>query len=400
MMLAFLMALLVTLNYYDVLMPLMQKIAPKSTISVRLSVSVSAIYCLSFGLLAYPVLALCTDRIALHRAVDRIVGCIVGAMTGVFCCAGLLFIWFSMPFAEASLPVDDSTMFFPCHRMAFEVANVAYKRMQGKQEFDGARFLRDLRYGVPRFSDVGSGFYVTSVPTGLEVYIDTGSGSVDEFWAMVGNRLFKSDLQLRPSERKASFRRGGRTPCLIQTESGKTAWVAVMMEGMPSAIENQPLLERYLPDGEMFVGQKHISDHALHFKIYKVEREGNIATLVSIFEPKDAPADFKMESLMPLKECFILSRGKEEELLLELKDARASADESKAMIRELRLGGKAVFIGKASKPMAVEMTGRNEWRIYEIGLVEDVEEKNKKTRTPKTPPVEKTEEVAPADDLE
>ena len=171
--LVFFLALLVTLNYYDLLFALVGKIAPRTGIKVRECIAFISGYMIVFTFFLYFCLWLCAEKLPIHNAVDGVGGAIFGAMTGVVCGGVLMMMWFHMPFAERHDPVDDAEMFFPCHTLTLRAASFGGDRISGGKKFHGMRYMRDVRYGLPRIPSVGSGYYVSSVPTGLRVFIKT-----------------------------------------------------------------------------------------------------------------------------------------------------------------------------------------------------------------------------------
>jgi uncharacterized membrane protein required for colicin V production len=369
---AFLLALLVTLNYYDALMPVVGKVAPRSDRGVRLSVSVITIYCLALALFGYLVMAFCVERIHIHRHIDRVAGTILGLATGVLCSAALLFMWFSLPFAEEEFPVDDSNMFFPAHQLTFKAINVVHDRMDGGQPFEGSRFFRDLRHGLPRLPETGQGFYVTSVPTGLEVYVDSQATRAENFFDTIIARYDRHERQWTYEEKRRAFTRAGRTPVWVNVNKN-AAFIAVVREGLPRDLRSLGVADRYRPDGEVAVAERVLGDDYVHFKIYRASREDPVGSLVSLFRRQSDIDGSGVRNMLPLKVCFTLTESSVEELRKELILNRATETDLERMIPQLRLGGKALFIGAESKPMAVEMTGRNAWRIYEVPQPEVLE---------------------------
>jgi len=399
MFLVFTLSLLVTLNYYDLWMPLVAKIAPQSTPTVRHTVSLIFMYCLTFGVFLYFCLWLSAERIHVHKAADGIAGVVLGALTGIVCCASLLFIWFSLPFSERMLPVDESTMFFPCHRLAFHGLTFVRNKIPGRREFDGERFLRDLRYGLPQMRELGNGYYVTSVPTGLSVFFQEGGTWGVYSGRGIGARSFYRGLKermgtpiedLTPRERKLPFGRKGKTPLFIPSSGASGATIAVMWEELPEAVKERTTgpVDRFLPDGEIAVAETHISDHELYMKVYEVKKQGNIGTLVALFEPDPAKVPKEVLSLrnfMPLRICFPINETRSKEIETDLMAKGVPTDQAQQLIGQLRMCGKAVFTGLGKKRMAIEMTGIGKWRIYEIPTPINLEEPEKKEERPQRP---------------
>lgn len=402
MFLVFFLALVVTLNYYDLWMPLVAKIAPQSTPTIRHTVSLIFTYCLTFGVFLYFCLWLSVERIHVHQVADRILGGILGMITGVACCAALLFMWFSLPFAERMVPVDDSTMFFPCHKWVFHGVTFVRNSIPGQREFDGERFLRDLRYGLPQMRELGDGYYITSVPTGLSVFFESGgqwqtySGrgtGPQAFYQRLKERMGQPLEDIPPSERKKPFGRKGRTPLFIPGSGGSSATIAVMWDELPDIVQKQTAEadERFEPDGEIAVAETHISDHELFMKIYQVQKTANVGTVVALFEPnrkKISKEELNLRQFMPLRICFPIDSAWARKIETDLMAKGVASDRAAAIIDQLRMCGKAIFQGLGDDRMAIEMTGVNKWRITKVPTPVNMEKpapKESRTARPTTP---------------
>ena len=365
--LVFFLALLVTLNYYELLMPVMQKVIPQINRSWRHSVSLIFTYCVVFGGSVYLCLWLCAERVSVHKAVDTVGGGLFGLATGISCCAALLFMWFSLPFAERILPLDDSTMFFPVHKITFHGITFVGKSMRGDRDFNGERFLRDLRYGLSDMRSVGEGFYITSIPTGLSVFMGGGGfGDLRGFYVDMKKHMSAPEDR-RPSQQRKAYGRKGRTPLFIPG-GGDDAVFAVMMDDLPSEVSESTstALERFIPDGEDAVAETNISDRKLFMKIYRVTKSGNIGTLVALFQPEPENLRGMVTNFLPLRVCFPFNDAAAISLEDDLMKKGVPSDEARHIITQLRLGGKAVFLGLGSRLTAVEMTALDKWKIFEV----------------------------------
>lgn len=399
MFLVFFMSLVVTLNYFDLWMPVVAKITPQSSPTIRQTVSLIFTYFLTFGVFLYFCLWLSTERIQVHKTADRVLGGLLGVATGIACCAALLFMWFSLPFAERVLPTDESTMFFPCHKLTFRGITVVRKAIPGKREFDGERFLRDLRYGLPQIQEIGDGYYITSVPAGLSVFFElggqwqtydgTGKG-IRAFYERLKKRMAVDPDSIPPSEKRKPFGRKGRTPLFIPGSSGGAATVAVMWDKLPDIIQQRTdeADKRFVPDGEVAVAETHISDHELFMKIYQVEKTGNVGALVALFEPnreRVSKGELDLREFMPLRVCYPLDENRTRKIQTDLMKNGVAADRSAKLIDQLRMCGKAVFRGLGDEPMAIEMTGIGKWRIFSLPTPINLEkpESDEKKPTPR-----------------
>ena len=378
----FFLALLITLNYFDLWIPVIGRIAPRTSPSVRQCISLIFTYLLTFGLFLYLTLWLCAERVWVQKWVDRIGGGIVGAAAGLACCAAILFIWFSFPFAERAAPVDKGTMFFPAHSMIFRAITFIGDRISSEDapEFEGERFLRDLRFGLTSIPSVGSGIYVSSIPAGLSVFYQEGGRGAETFYKQMKERLKIPESDLTPSERRRPFGRRGVTPIFIDS-GGTNAMIAVMMEGLPPELEaaTSGALERFRPDGEVGVAETYIVDQKLFVKVYNVEKHGTVGSIIALFEPKPPELRDMVNDFLPLRECFPLTEQEEQRLIYELKNVGATSEEADTVARQVRQGGKALFTGfeeedtAGEQLMAAEMISRNTWRIYPVSQPTNLE---------------------------
>lgn len=377
----FFFALMFCLNYYEEIIPLVRKVAPKSSYDVRHSVALIFTYCVSLGIFLYFCLWLCIDRVPVQRTLDAVGGATLGLITGIYCCAGLLFMWFSLPFAETVLPVDDSTMFFPCHKLAFSGVTFVGDRfpsrgLDGKAErlFHGERFLRDLRYGQTDIRDYGDGFYVSSVPTGLSVFFSGSAARPVDFYIELKKRMAIPESEIRPSQKREPFGRKGRTPLFIPY-SGDKCMVAVMMDGLPQELkeETSEPLDRFLPDGEVGVGETKISDYPLFLKVYSVEKKKNVGTLIALFNPKPKGLHHMVGDFLPTRACFPLKKTKQASLKTELMKNGATPDEADHIIDQVQMCGKAVFTGLGNHVYAVEMISPSQWKLFKAAEPVDLD---------------------------
>lgn len=361
--LMFFIPLLVTLNYYDLTFSLVGKIAPSSSPQVRETISFCATYFVSLGICVYFVLWLCSGVMKLHTAIDTVGGGIFGLATGIVSTGVLIMFWFAMPFAEKMFPISDRTLLYPANRLALQGATFIANRplmRNNERPFNGERFMRDLRYGLPSIPTVGAGFYVASIPNGLRIYIDTSGYSPTEFLKRIKERLANPDKDIPPSEKKRPFREGGLTPNFIE-DAGQGALVAVINDRVPAEVRSKNADAMFVFDGEIYYSKEMIGDQALFIKIYQVPRvEQNVGSIIALFQPVGAKPE-EMAQYLPTTPCF---KFDEETLKNELIQNGATEMEAKdAIIPQLRFGGKAWFLGLQKEPMIVEMQGGGKWKI-------------------------------------
>jgi len=369
-------------------LPVAEKIVPQASSTARHCICLIAAYLFFFGILLYFAMWLCSERIHIHKNLDMFGGGFVGLMGGIVCSAALLFIWFSFPFGERTFPVG--RMFYPPHKWTFHGITFVSKRISGGRDFDGNRFLRDLRFGLPAPRLIGDGFWVTSVPTGQIVF--TGSSASDtgralDFYMSIKERWGIPDSEIRPSERRQPFGKKGRTPLFISFSSDE-AMIAVIMDDPPRDVASPrgaDAAEFFYHDGEIAIGQTYVSEQPLYMKIYAVKKRQNVGTLVAMFHPTSTPlfpppipgeAKSRMDKFMPLQECFQISPGKASMLKNQLKSKGATAEEAEHMIKQLRYCGKAVFVGLSGRLMAVEMMGHKLWKVFDVQKAVDLEKED------------------------
>ncbi len=230
----FFVPLLITLNYYDLLFGVVAKIKPDTTQSAREAISFVATYLITFFICVYFCLWLCAEELRMDKTIDTIAGGILGIVTGMICCGVLMLIWFSTPFSRLpQFEVSDTDMFYRPQDYALEAATIVADRVKGEREFSGERFLRDLRYGLPQVPTLGAGFYISSVPTGLKVFIEPGGGSPAALLVKIKERLNNPERDIPPSEQREVQVEKGRTPLFLH-ENSATALIAVVMESVPA----------------------------------------------------------------------------------------------------------------------------------------------------------------------
>jgi len=302
--------------------------------------------------------------------VDVVGGGILGLCTGVVCSGSLLMLWFSLPFAERSFPVDDLEMFFPCHRYTARAVEFVARRIGGGRPFRGEAYVRDLRFGVPSIPTLGEGYYISSIPTGLRVFMGSGY-SAASFVQKIKAVLGKSEDELRPSERE-EFGYHGRTPVFVE-EAETRGLVAVVMDNLPKGLGSSlsDPREVFVPDGEVGVSMPSVSPgHNLFIKVYRVEKKTNIATLIALFQPKPKPLRGMVERFLPSRECFEFDDVK---MIRDLEKHGATHAEALELVQQLHYGGKAYFMGLENKSFVAEIIGPNRWRIFQPAEPENLD---------------------------
>lgn len=358
----FFLPLLFTLNYFDVLFGLTGRIAPQSSLGVRQAIGFCGTYAISFSVLLYLCLWLCSDKLQIQRAVDGIGGAVFGIATGVVSSGVLMMCWFSLPFAERSFPLDDAQMFYPAQTLSLRGATFLANRglIRGARSFSGVRFMRDLRYGLPSIPTLGKGYAVASIPNGLRIFVDASGGSPATFLKKMKERLADPKMDIPPSVQKQPFGERSFTPYFVPEERGEKALIAVVMDKVPPEIANKPPEKMYVNDGEVFYSREQLGDQVLFIKIYEVPRIGNIGSVIALFQPQDPQYWDVVKDYLPTQPCFHFDEKLLENRLIQ---AGATFEETESLIRQVRLGGEAYFIGRRKEPQVVEMTRPNEWNI-------------------------------------
>ncbi len=368
--------LLITLNYYDVFFDLVARISPESSMSIRETISFIGTYVLCLVVFMYFCMWLCIEKMPINKGVDMVGGAIAGTATGIVFCGVAMLIWFAMPFAEEQAPVDEGQMFFPVHRLTMRMTTFVAQRIEGRRAFDGERFMRDLRYGLPQPRTLGAGFYISSVPTGLRCFIEGGSSTGGgyppdpaRFVTQVKERLAHPEMEITPSMQRANFAELRRTPCFREMETGG-AYVAVIMDDVPTEVGRDiaDASNMFVNDGEIYYSKDTLSDRVFFMKVYYVDRsEGGIATLVALFQPTDKQNYLKYVAVptgeddreaqalwQPVRACF---KFDETRMVTRLMEAGATNEEAQRLIPQLRLGGKAWFLGRNKQPYIAEVGG-------------------------------------------
>ncbi len=357
------MALLVTLNYYGLAFSLVGRIAPTLSPRLRECISFISVYMLSFVFLLYFCLWLCAETLKIHNVVDAVGGGTFGILGGIVCSGVLMMFWFSMPFATRDFPIDDAEMFYPPHKLTLHMASFFGSRIEGDRPFDGRRFLRDLRYGLPGILELGEGIYVASVPNGMRVVV--GGGDPKGFAETVAKFLGRTEAQIRPSERK-DIGLEARTPTFVEGAGGgdNEVLIAVVNDLIPNGGNDE-----FAADGAVGVSKKKDGERTIVIRVYSVSREGNVGSLIASFQPKD-PSEWHEENkdwagvraLMPTRPCFSFG---EKEAIDEMINHGATDDEARRIVPLLRLGGKACFKGIGDKIVAAEVKPGGKIEVFE-----------------------------------
>lgn len=362
--LVFFLPLLFTLNYYDLTFGLVSKVAPQSSVSAREAAAFCATYLVFFAGLLYLCLWLCTEKLPLNPTVDGIGGGVMGVATGVVSSGVLMMFWFSMPFAERQFPIDDAQLFYPAHTLTLKAATFMANRplIRGERGFAGARFMRDMRYGLPSPSTVGKGYFIASIPNGLRIFVDATGASPAMFLGKIKERLANPDMDITPSMQKQPFAEHSHTPNFVEETRGQQALVAVIMDKVPKSLQDLPPNDMYVHDGEVYYSKEQIGDQILFVKIYEAQREGNIGTVIALFQPKNPKEWDKVLEYLPTRQCF---KFNEETMKTRLTQAGAVLEERESIVRQLKLAGKAYFIGMEKQPKVVMITGPDKWVIFD-----------------------------------
>ena len=358
MFLVFFLALLVALNYYDLMFALIGKIAPKTGIKVRECIGFVSMYLLAFTFFLYFCLWLCAEKLPVQKVVNGLGGAVFGAVGGIVCSGVLLLMWFHMPFAERDYPVDDADMFFPCHKFTMGAAELVGRQIPGGRPFYGRRLLRDIRYGLPSTPSLGSGYYVSSVPTGLRVFLSKGRGDWKTFIVDLKGYVQKPRGKIAPSE-KERIGDHGFTPTFIESTQD-SALIAVVMDKIPARLGKGP--NTFVRDGEVGISTPSMEEQALFIKVYRVEKDENIGTLVALFQPSDPKREDMVEDFLPSRECFDFN---DDLMKTDLMAAGAVHEEAVRLVEQVHYGGKAYFLGVDNKPAVVEVTAQGKWRIFD-----------------------------------
>jgi len=363
MFLVFFVPLLVTINYYDLLFNLVAMISPESTNTVREMIAFIATYFITFGVCVYLCAWLCVDVMRIHKLVDAVGGIVCGGACGIVCSGVLVMMWFTMPIAQEKLPIDDAQLFFPATKLTMEAATFVAGRIPAQRPFIGERFVRDLRFGLPQIPGVGAGFYVSSVPTGQRVFIDASSMSPTQFLDKLKELISKPWEEPTATEAKRPFGEKRRSPVLIEQDA-KTALVAVVMDDVPPEIARETDAGKmFVHDGEIYYSREMISDRVLFVKIYRVQRETGVGSVIALFQPADPALSAQMlPALMPSRACFKFDAASMRSALM---GAGVTSDVD-ALILRLQFCGKILFEGLAGKPYCAEVTADGGKRIYEV----------------------------------
>ncbi len=254
-------------------------------------------------------------------------------------------------------------MFFPTPQLTMHMATFVANRdmIRGPRSFSGVRFLRDLRYGLPSIPTLGRGYFVASIPNGLRIFVDATGGTPAIFLERIKERLAAPDMDIPPSVRRQPFGERSHSPYFVPEDRGDKGLIALVMDDVPREIADRPAEEMFVHDGEVFYSKEKLGDQVLFIKIYEITREGNIGSVIALFQPQDPEHWDIVEDYLPTQPCFHFEEKEMKNLLLQ---GGATVEESENLLRQLRLGGKAYFIGKSKEPKVVEMTGPKDAKTF------------------------------------
>jgi hypothetical protein len=282
-----------------------------------------------------------------------------------------------MPFSrQLQFEVADTDMFYKPQDYALQAAAIVADRIKEDREFSGERFLRDLRYGLPQVPTLGNGFYVSSVPTGLKVFLEPGGGSPQSFLLRIEERLNNPEKDIPPSEQKEARYEKGRTPLFLDESTG-SALVAVIMESVPTELAQVSGDESdrlFASDGEVGYARETIGDRILYIKIYQVGKVGPVGSEIALFQPRDMTkyAD-RFENFWPAKVCFPFDDGK---VKIQITEKGATVADAATLMEQLRHCGKAIFKGSEGKDYGLELSAPNQpGRVFEVTPSKDLKSK-------------------------
>lgn len=382
MFLVFFVPLLITINYYDILFNIIGKIAPESTNTIRETISFIAMYFICFIACVFFCIWLCIDLMRIHKAIDLIGGGICGAATGIVCSGVLLMMWMTLPISEEKFSIDDGQLFFPNTKMTMQAATFVAGRIPSKRPFIGERFLRDLRFGLPQPPTMGAGFYVSSIPSGQRVFIDSSGMSPAKFLETLKERIMNPRREPTATEAKRPFGEKRRSPVFIEQDA-KQALVAVVMDAVPQeiAIENSAA-KMFVHDGEAYYSRESVSDRIMFVKIYRIARDSGVASQIALFQPGDHEvAEQVMPGYLPSRNCFKFNVS---EVRTDLMQAGVT-DNLDELVQRLQFGGKVWFEGLAGKPTCAEIAPNGKCHIFEA-KAPDIEAANKESSATWYPP--------------
>ena len=368
MFLVFLLALLVTLNYYGLAFSLVGKIAPKVDLKMKECISFAFTYLVSFGVLLYFCLWLCAENMKIHSLVDMIGGGIFGLAGGVLCSGVAMIFWFSTPFST-NFPIDDNEMFYRPNEWSLAMATQIGRRIPGGRPFSGVRFMRDVRYGLPGIPSIGSGVYVASVPNGLRIF-DCSRHSPTTAVMEVAKYLGRTGETIAPSEKREAGDIG-RTPMLID---GSSSNLIAVVDDRNRGLGNVP--SEFVADGAVGFATKKSLEQEIVIRLYRVEQVGPVASVIALFQPAEVWRDVDevvetMQELLPSRECYNFDT---DEMLTALIESAVPDTDAKRLIPLLRHGGKICFAGAGNVLTCAEVMGDENFRVFRPDPPEDLDE--------------------------
>ncbi len=323
---------------------------------------------------------LCAEELRTDKLIDTIAGAILGVLTGWICCGVLMLIWLCTPISRLpQFEVSDTDMFYRPQDYALDAVTVVADRVRGDRLFSGERFMRDLRYGLPQVPTLGAGFYISSVPTGLKVFIEPGTGSPAALLVKIKERLTNPDRDIPPSEQREVQVEKGRTPLFIH-ENAPAALIAVVMESVPPELAHGAGDEPdrlFANDGEIGYAKESLGDRTIYIKFYKVAKgDAPVGSEIALFQPRDMTKYAKeFQDFWPSKACFRYNDGQIE---IQMRDTGATQEEAKVLMQDnqLRMCGKVIFVGNEGKVYGLELSSPTQpGRVFEVQPATDVNTK-------------------------
>lgn len=364
LLLVFVFSFFLAYGLKEPLFPLVQKIFRKLDPAWIECIAYLVAEAVCFGVLLYMATKFANETIPLPKVLDSVGGFVFGMASGLALAGLVLVTILQFPGGRGLVSGGMDWYFCPQDYLLRGFAHLSQKSIPGRRVFDAARQSRDLLFGTPVLPAGKSGFWVTSVPLGLRVYVCEASvgNTPKDFKRDVEGRLGKSELTARLGVTKRRRRIEGyigRTPCyILQEVPDKLVAVEVPLTDGLEAGGQSP----FLWDGEIGWWSQEAQGQKVVVKMYRMPKEKmKLFVLVAAFVPRGPEGVEIFERWLPGKPglAAAFDPAEAQKKIAEL----TSAADAERYVDWLKRGGKAVFEATtANEIIAIQITGDRQLR--------------------------------------
>ena len=376
-----LLAFLIAMNYRVGMANLLQRWLDDWRPENCLAAGYFIIFLVLFCLFGYFAVRFTPEIAPLYKKLDRALGTIAGILAGLTLSGSLCNAWFTSSLAERwPIPKDSKFYFKPHEYLLATYGHVTghsdptggpdhYARFPGGAWFNAKGIITKMAEKGSLMPRSGDGFWISSVPTGLRVFISTARAQP--------RSSFKNSLKgWVESEWEGAIAKSGRaitgfagkTPVYVRSEDSE-AWVAVEVVlprrvAEPAAGWN-PLVDDGQSDTCLGANQRFLKIYRLRKK-RKAKNEKVVAKLIAMmYSRKLSPPT--VEALYPVSPQFTINPDERNHALSELTGDGIPQDLADHLIDMARRGGKVIYEARDGSNRALEITSaQGQYRISTV----------------------------------